>query len=113
MLTLFFLAAHLQQRCWSLAEHSKLLVESIKPGGRVSTTQFHFISAHKSKTYRLRTAAYFTPRLSQSARGSMYFVAHAPGRSWPFATFCYDAMTRRLSGQSRLSSCRQIYEFTP
>jgi hypothetical protein len=58
MLTLFFLAAHLQQRCWSLAEHSKLLVESIEPGGRVSTTQFRFISAHKSKTYRLRTAAY-------------------------------------------------------
>jgi hypothetical protein len=62
MLTLFFLAAHLQQRCWSLAEHSKLLVESIEPGGRVSTTQFHFICAHKSKTYRLRTAAYFGAR---------------------------------------------------
>ena len=37
-------------------------------------------------------------RLSPS--GSMCFVAHAPGRSWPFATFCYDAMTRRLWGKA-------------
>ena len=39
MLTWFFLAAHLQQRCWSLAEPSKSLVVSSGPAGHVSTTR--------------------------------------------------------------------------